>query len=137
GTKKMGHAGTPDPLATGLMIIASGRKTKSLTHLLGLATTYRAEILLGGKTESADIDGKVIETKPVEEFTIDDIEKVLQTMIGDIELAVPLYSAIKRNGKPLYAYAREGIAIDVPKKIMHLAHAKVIAYTKPVITIDF
>lgn len=137
GIWKMGHAGTLDPLATGLMILATGKKTKELTQLLGLPKTYIAEILLGTKTDSADTDGAVIETKPVPELTLEAIEKVLQTMTGDIELSVPIYSAIKRDGKPLYAYAREGIAVEVPKKIMHISYAKAISYTAPVITIDF
>ncbi len=137
GIKKMGHAGTLDPLATGLMIIATNSFTKKLTELLGLPKVYSAEILLGTKTESADVDGKIIETQPVPELTVAQIEKVLQTMQGDIELAVPIYSAIKRQGKPLYEYAREGIAVEVPKKIMHITYAKVLDYTAPVIRIEF
>lgn len=137
GIRKMGHAGTLDPLATGLMIIATGKKTKELTQLLGLSKTYIAEIKLGIKTDSADTDGAVVETKAVPELTIEQIQKVLDGMVGDIELEVPIYSAIKREGKPLYAYAREGIAVEVPKKVMHISYAKVIAYTAPVITIDF
>ena len=133
----MGHAGTLDPLATGLMIIATEKATKQLSQLLGLPKSYRAEVLLGVKTDSADTDGAVLENKPVPELALERIQKILDTMLGDIELAVPIYSAIKRAGKPLYAYAREGLSIEVPKKVMHISEARVVSYVAPVITIEF
>ena len=137
GVWKMGHAGTLDPLATGLMIIATEKATKQLSQLLGLPKSYRAEVLLGVKTDSADTDGAVLENKPVPELALERIQKILDTMLGDIELAVPIYSAIKRAGKPLYAYAREGLSIEVPKKVMHISEARVVSYVAPVITIEF
>ena len=118
GIKKMGHAGTLDPLATGLMIIGVGDGTKKLKDLIGLDKTYIAEILLGKKTDTGDITGKIVEEKEVPKLTEEKIRKVLKSMIGELELEVSLYSAIKRKGKPLYKYAREGKQIEKPKRIM-------------------
>ena len=118
GIKKMGHAGTLDPLATGLMIIGVGDGTKKLKDLIGLDKTYIAEILFGKKTDTGDITGKIVEEKEVPKLTEEKIRKVLKSMIGELELEVSLYSAIKRKGKPLYKYAREGKQIEKPKRIM-------------------
>lgn len=123
GKKKMGHAGTLDPLATGLMIIAVDGATKTLTQYLKLPKSYRAHVRFGISTDTLDTDGKIVERLPVPEFTIEDINHELSHMAGDIELSVPMYSAIKKEGKPLYVYARSGEEILVPKKIMHITSA--------------
>jgi len=118
GNVKMGHAGTLDPNASGLMLIGINEGTKKLTKLVGLDKTYIAEILLGTKTDSGDITGKVIEEKPVPEISEEKIKNVLESMIGDLILEVSLYSAMKRKGRPLYKYAREGKEITKPKRVM-------------------
>ncbi len=139
---KMGHGGTLDPLASGLMIIATGKDTKQLATLLGLPKSYTAEIILGQKTTTADLEGDVIEEKPVPPLSEHIIQEVLTSMNGDIELAVPIYSAIKKDGKSLYEYARKGREIDVPTKIMHIEQAELLSIdttdsANPVITIHF
>jgi tRNA pseudouridine55 synthase len=107
--KKMGHAGTLDPLASGLMIIGTEEDTKKLNHYLKLSKVYYAEILLGKKTDTGDLEGKVIqETRVVEKLKKSDIEDILQSFVGKNFFKVPLYSAIKVNGKSLYKYARAG-----------------------------
>ncbi len=107
GIWKMGHAGTLDPLASGLMIIGINDGTKKMTEFLKLPKTYVAEILLGKKSETGDMEGKIIEEKSAEHITDDMIEEVVKNFIGKHFLAVPMYSAIKVGGKPLYSIARK------------------------------
>jgi tRNA pseudouridine55 synthase len=117
----MGHAGTLDPMATGLMIIATDADTKKLSDFLGLPKTYEAEITLGIRTDTSDMDGKVIEEKKVPlDLQKEQVVSVLQSLVGDTELPVSLYSALKRAGKPLYEYAREGKMVEAPIRIMHV-----------------
>jgi len=124
GIKKMGHAGTLDPLATGLLIIGINEGTKKLTALVGLNKTYSAEILLGKKTDTGDVTGKVIEEKIVQQFSPPHLEKTIEDFVGTHNLKVPMYSAIKKDGKPLYVYARENKEVTVPTKTMVVLSAK-------------
>jgi tRNA pseudouridine55 synthase len=120
---KMGHAGTLDPRATGLMIIGLNKGTKLLDRFLKLPKTYEAEILLGVSTDSGDLDGQILEEKDCSYIPDMDIKKQIFSLIGSHMLPVPIYSAIKKNGKPLYAYAREGIAVEIPVKSMTVTSA--------------
>ncbi len=120
GIRKMGHSGTLDPLATGLLLIGVGAGTKKLPSLIGLPKTYEAEILLGKKTDTGDITGNVIEEKNIPHFSKEDIIRVLEGMVGEHMLTVPMYSAIKKDGKALYAYAREGLSVEAPQKPMRV-----------------
>ena len=124
-SKKIGHAGTLDPFATGLLIIARDKSTKMLTHFLGLDKKYKVTIELGKATDTGDIDGEVIETKEVPEITKTLVSAIVSGMKGDIDLKVPAYSAIKKNGKALYKYARSGEEVEIPTKTMHITYAKV------------
>ena len=133
GIRKIGHAGTLDPRASGLLLIGVGEGTKKIKDLIGLPKVYIAEILLGIKTDTGDFDpkypngeglgGKIIEEKKLESFTKEKVEKVLKSLIGDVVLEVSLYSAMKRRGKPLYKYAREGKKITKPKRVMTIYRA--------------
>ena len=119
GVKKMGHAGTLDPFATGLMIIGVGDSTKRLTGYIKLPKTYNVEIILGVKTDTGDITGKVIEEKQVGEINGEAIKDTLEKMVGTLNLAVPMYSAVKIGGKKLYEYAREkNISVSPPVREM-------------------
>ncbi|TES97098.1 tRNA pseudouridine(55) synthase TruB [Patescibacteria group bacterium] len=120
GIKKMGHAGTLDPLATGLLIIGVGKGTKKLNQFLKLPKVYEVEILLGKKTTTGDQEGEILEEKPVHDLPSDKIEKVLESIQGKITLPVPAYSAIKKKGKPLYKMARRGEKVEVPEKEMEV-----------------
>jgi len=113
--KKMGHSGTLDPMATGLLIIGVNEGTKRLQELIGLPKVYEAEITLGIKTDTSDITGTVLdEVKDGDGLTLinlltkDVVERALLSMKGDLSLPVSIFSAIKKDGKPLYKYAREG-----------------------------
>lgn len=123
---KIGHAGTLDPRATGLMIIGVGSGTKKLNDYLKLPKTYEAEVLFGLKTDSGDLEGKIIEEKSVNEINKAELEITISKMIGKIKLAVPIYSAIKIAGKPLYEYARNGEDIKPPEKEMEITSAKLL-----------
>jgi tRNA pseudouridine55 synthase len=125
---KRGHAGTLDPMATGLMIIATESDTKKLSQFLKLPKVYEAEILFGTRTDTGDITGKVLETREVSPNTLkaEIIESTLKSMIGVLKIPVPIYSAIKKEGKPLYKYAREGISIDVPLKEMEVKSSRIL-----------
>lgn len=118
GIRKMGHAGTLDPRATGLLIIGVNDGTKKLTALVGLPKVYEAEIQLGLATDSGDLDGKVVEEKPVPELSESEVRDAVLGMKGEHDLSVSLYSAIKKDGKPLYKYAREGVAVEQPVRRM-------------------
>lgn len=124
-SKKIGHAGTLDPFATGLMIIARDKSTKKLTHFLGLPKVYKVLIKLGESTDTGDVDGEVIETKDIPEINKTLISSIVSNMKGDIDLQVPKYSAIKKNGKALYKYARNEEDVEIPIKKMHISHIKV------------
>lgn len=121
GIHKMGHAGTLDPLATGLLIIGIGDETKKLKEYLKLPKVYEAEILLGIKTDTADIDGTIIKETQVPEFTEKEFEQAVTTTIGKMTIPAPMYSAIKVGGKPLYKYARKNEKpISIPEKEMEV-----------------
>jgi tRNA pseudouridine55 synthase len=114
---KAGHAGTLDPLATGLLPILFGEATKFSSDLLEADKTYSAEIMLGVSTATADAEGEVIATRAVN-VTEEQLAAALLNFCGDILQTPPLYSALKHAGKPLYAYARAGIDIErAPRRV--------------------
>ena len=113
-TKKVGHTGTLDPLATGVLVLGINNGLKIINELNALDKEYEAEVLLGTKTDTLDIEGKILEEKLVEGINNDDIDKVLNSFLGKYEMEVPLYSAVKINGKKLYEYARNNEKIDLP-----------------------
>lgn len=114
-TKKIGHFGTLDPLASGLLLIGFGRYTKLGNLLENDTKEYVATVLVGKSTDTYDITGTVLEEK---EFILDkdNLNDVLSTFIGTYTQEVPIYSAVKVNGKKLYEYAREGKEVSLPKK---------------------
>ena len=124
GIKKMGHGGTLDPLASGLMIIGVEKGTKKLNHYLKLDKVYEAEVLLGKQTTTGDLEGETTEVEKVEEVKEVEIQKVLDSMLGVQKLAVPKYSAIKVNGRLLYDYARKGEDVEIPIKEIEIKNIK-------------
>lgn len=112
GTRKVGHSGTLDPGATGILVLGVGRATKLLRFVTAMPKTYVAEVLLGVETDSLDADGEVTATHDMSHVTIDDVQAVLDPFRGDIEQIPPMVSAIKVDGKRLHQLAREGIEIE-------------------------
>ena len=109
---KAGHTGSLDPLATGLLPICLGQATRMSAFLLDADKRYHSTFRLGERTSTGDAEGDVVETREVPALSLDDIEKVLQTFRGDIQQIPPMHSAIKRNGKPLYKLAHQGIEVE-------------------------
>lgn len=110
--KKVGHAGTLDPFATGLLIICAGRPaTKLISHFMDGTKEYLATLRLGIETETQDTEGEITERKPVGEISNLEVEMCLQKFRGKQMQVPPAYSALKHKGKPLYYYARKGISV--------------------------
>lgn len=131
-TKKVGHTGTLDPLASGVLVITIGRYTKLGEMLTSLDKEYIAEIKLGIKTDTLDIIGNVLEEK---EFNItkEEIEEVLKKFIGKYEMEVPIYSAVKINGKKLYEYARNNEDVKLPIKTVEIKELELIDFSHDII----
>jgi tRNA pseudouridine55 synthase len=110
--KRIGHAGTLDPMATGLLVILVGKATKVSQYLVGLDKEYEGTIELGKVTDTQDADGEVMETRPVPPLTDADVLAAVKTFLGDQYQMPPMYSAIKIAGVPLYKSARKGEEIE-------------------------
>ncbi|AIZ40645.1 tRNA pseudouridine(55) synthase TruB [Cellulophaga baltica] len=115
---KVGHAGTLDPLATGLLLICTGKSTKTINELQGQAKEYTGTITLGGTTPSYDLESEINETFPTEHITEAMIKEATQQFLGEIEQAPPIFSALKKDGKRLYEYAREGLEVEIKKRLI-------------------
>ena len=131
-TKKIGHTGTLDPLATGVLVVCIGRYTKLVSEITSYDKEYIAQIKLGIKTDTGDITGNVLEEKKFN-ITEDDITKVLNSFLGKIVQTVPKYSAVKINGKKLYEYARNNEDIELPKREIEVKKIELINYTDDII----
>lgn len=107
GIRKFGHGGTLDPLASGLMIIAKNEGTKLLTNYLKLDKEYVAEILIGERRSTGDMEGEILEEKAVARLDEQEVEKALASLLGTLTLSVSAYSAIKKDGIPMYKRARK------------------------------
>lgn len=136
-TRKIGHAGTLDPNATGLLIVAVSPATKQLTAFSKLPKTYSAEILLGVKTDTGDTTGTFIEVQTVPSLSDSTIKDNLHMLEGDLLLPVPKYSAVKHAGVSLYKYARQGKELVPKERIMHVAHAHLRNRTDNILTIEW
>lgn len=112
GARKVGHTGSLDPLATGVLPLCFGEATKFSRYLLASDKQYRARIKLGVATDSGDADGKIVSKRPTGGIGRPDIEKALNCFRGEIMQAPPMFSAVKHKGQPLYKLARQGIEIE-------------------------
>ena len=128
--EKVGHTGTLDPNATGVLPLLIGKATGISKYLINHDKTYIATLRLGIKTDTADGEGKVLEEKEVSNLEIEDIQKALNKLIGKQEQVPPMYSAIKVNGKKLYEYARQGKEVEVQARTIEIYDAKLIEFNK-------
>jgi len=112
GVRKVGHAGTLDPMATGLLIVATGKKTKTLDEYQALQKTYTGIITLGKTSPSMDAETEIISEKPFSHISDTEIYKVRDEFLGAIKQVPPMYSAIKHKGKSLYHLARQGKIVE-------------------------
>uniref|UniRef100_A0A7C4YDW9 tRNA pseudouridine synthase B n=1 Tax=candidate division WOR-3 bacterium TaxID=2052148 RepID=A0A7C4YDW9_UNCW3 len=132
--KKIGHGGTLDPFAEGLLLILMGKVTRFM-EFYGEEKKYTCTIKLGEKTDTDDVDGKVIERKSIEGIDERKIEDVLQRFKGEIIQKVPLYSAVKIDGERLYRIAREGKIVDLPERKVQILELKIMNFEPPFLTI--
>ena len=121
GTKKIGHTGTLDPMATGVLVLCIGTATKLVEMLTATTKEYEAEMALGIKTDSYDITGYVLENNSVIKKE-EEVRAALMNMQGSYEQEVPIYSAVKINGKKLYEYAREIKQVELPKRMVTISN---------------
>ena len=124
GIKKIGHAGTLDPLASGLMLVGVGTGTKALHDLIKLPKVYEVVVLLGIKTSTGDMEGEILERKEVADITNEKVEEALKSLVGKTKFKVPAYSAIKVGGRRLYKLARRGKVVDLPEREMEVMSAE-------------
>ncbi|TBW27947.1 tRNA pseudouridine(55) synthase TruB [Gramella sp. KN1008] len=122
---KVGHAGTLDPLATGLLIICTGKFTKRIPELQGQIKEYTGTITLGSTTPSYDLETEVDQTYPTEHITENLLQETAKKFIGEIEQTPPVFSALKKDGKRLYEYAREGKEIEVKSRKVEISEFQI------------
>ena len=133
--KKIGHAGTLDPMATGLLLILVGRATKVSQFLMSMDKEYTGTVKLGEATDSQDADGEIVETKPVPELTQADVEKEMATFMGDQYQTPPMFSAKKVNGQKLYKLARQGKTIEREARVIHVSRYDILDFSLPEVSI--
>jgi tRNA pseudouridine55 synthase len=131
GIKKVGHCGTLDPNATGLLIIVLGRGTKLSERLMSDDKVYEGTVKFGEATNSYDCDGEITETKPVPPLTLEQLNEACAPFIGDIMQTPPMVSAIKKDGVPLYKLARKGIEVEREARLVHVYNFRFTSYTEP------
>lgn len=129
--KKVGHCGTLDPNATGLLIIVLGRGTKLSEKLMSDDKVYEGDIKFGEATDSYDADGKIIATLPVPPLTLDQLNEAASGFVGDLQQIPPMVSAKKQGGVPLYKLARKGIEVVREPRLVHIFNYRFTAYTEP------
>lgn len=132
---KVGHAGTLDPLATGVMIICTGRATKRIEELQAGVKEYVAEIALGATTPSYDLETEIDATYPTDHITRDLVEETLKKFTGRIEQVPPAFSACKVDGHRAYKAARRGETVDLKPKILVIDEIELLSYSPTSITI--
>lgn len=132
---KIGHAGTLDPLASGLLIICTGKFTKRIEELQGQAKEYTGTITVGATTPSYDLETEINETFPTEHITEALIHETLPQFIGEIDQKPPVFSAIKKDGKRLYESARAGIEVEIKTRKVTVSEFEITRIALP--EIDF
>ncbi|MFQ6014327.1 MAG: tRNA pseudouridine(55) synthase TruB [Anaerolineae bacterium] len=136
GQKRVGHAGTLDPLATGVLLICLGQATRVIEYLQRFPKVYCAQIRLGVVTDTYDAEGEVISEVAELNVSRDQIEEVLPSFMGQIEQVPPLYSALKHKGQPLYKLARQGIEIEREARVVEIYRLQITDWTPPLLELE-
>lgn len=134
GLRRVGHAGTLDPLATGVLLLCLGRATRLVEYLMGLSKTYEATIRLGQSTDTYDAEGEVTAERPCA-VTRAEVEQALARFRGPLQQQPPLYSAIKQEGQPLYKLARKGIAVTVEPRPVTIYALELLQFGLPFVSV--
>ena len=132
---KVGHAGTLDPFAEGILMLCTGEFTKRVGTFMDKEKEYIAKIRLGEETDTLDLTGKVIKTSDIYELTRDKILKVIQQFVGVVKQEPPMFSALKVNGQPLYKFARKGINFPRKMRNVNIHDIQLIKWTPNTITL--
>jgi tRNA pseudouridine55 synthase len=133
---KAGHTGSLDPLATGLLPICFGEATKVSGMMLDDDKRYKVIVQLGIRTDTGDLEGSIVETRPVPEFTVEGIHGILEKFTGAIDQIPPMYSALKQNGKKLYELARDGITVERKARRITIFELKLLTVSKDTLELD-
>lgn len=137
GIKKIGHAGTLDPFATGVLILLVGREsTKRSDEFMKQDKIYRTKLKLGYISDTYDKDGAIQEYNIQKTPTRVEIDQIVASFVGEISQIPPMYSAIKINGKKMYELARKGQTIDIPPRLVNIYNITILDYTYPYLTLD-
>jgi tRNA pseudouridine55 synthase len=131
GFNKVGHCGTLDPAATGLLILVLERATKLQDRLMSDDKAYEGTMRLGISTDSQDVDGQIIAEKPVPALAAEDVERVFARFRGDIQQVPPMVSAVKHQGTPLYKLARKGKTVEREPRLVHIYDLRVLQLDLP------
>jgi tRNA pseudouridine55 synthase len=130
--KKVGHCGTLDPNATGLLVIVLGRGTKLSEKLMAADKTYEGTLKLGETTKSFDAQGALTGSLPVPLLTLEQLNELAATFVGDLMQLPPMVSAVKKDGVPLYKLARKGLEVERKERLIHLYTFRFSAYQEPI-----
>lgn len=129
--KRVGHAGTLDPLATGVLVMLIGKATKRFIEFSSCDKEYLATITLGKTTDTADIEGKILEQKPFEHISESMVKDALKNFSGEIQQIPPMVSALKYKGKRLYELAREGVKVELKPRTVHIFSIELVRFSLP------
>lgn len=132
GFKKVGHGGTLDPYATGLLLILIGRGTSLSNSVMGCDKRYQGEILVGTETNTQDMEGEVVAELPFDLVTLDRMREEAAKLTGDIYQLPPMASAIKKDGVPLYKLARKGETVEREPRLIHVYNYRITSYDAPI-----
>jgi len=136
GIKKVGHAGTLDPLATGVLIVCLGGATRLSEYAMNSTKRYRARVHLGITTTTYDAEGEVTAERPIDHFSQNDVENALQPFLGNIEQIPPMYSAIKQGGRKLYDLARSGETVERAPRPVRIEALEIVDWSPPQFSLD-
>ncbi|HET8885006.1 MAG TPA: tRNA pseudouridine(55) synthase TruB [Salinimicrobium sp.] len=132
---KVGHAGTLDPLASGLLIICTGKFTKRIEEFMGQEKEYTGTFTLGATTPSYDMETEIDSTFPISHISEEKIKETTRVFLGDINQFPPVFSALKKDGKRLYEFARAGEEVEIPSRKVNIASFEIINIDLP--NVDF
>jgi len=135
-TRRVGHAGTLDPLATGVLPVAVGEATRLVQFLMEGEKSYRATLRLGEITDTQDAEGEVLERRPLEGVTVAAVEAAARSLEGEVQQVPPMYSALKKDGVPLYRLAREGLDVPREARSIIVRRLQVLSIDLPLVTFE-
>lgn len=136
GLKKVGHCGTLDPMATGLLMLVVGKATKVQDLLMSEDKLYRGSMKLGEVTDTQDAEGEILMSKPVPEITDEDLTALFNKFTGDFYQTPPMVSAVKKDGIPLYKLARQGKTVEREPRLVHVYYYEILKKEIPVIDFE-